>query len=87
MRILSPSALRPEKSFSFALGANHGDPGVLHLILRVVQAALVEFQRADGEDVGIIAGNAEIERPCLVLDIGLLGGFGSDLGDLEEYLW
>src|SRR5439155_15850055 len=43
-----------------------------------------QFERTDGIDVGIIAGNVEVERSRLVLDVRLLGGFGSDVSDLRN---
>src|SRR5204862_715394 len=35
-------------------------------------------------DVGIIAGNVEVERSRLVLDVRLLGGFGGDVSNLRN---
>ena len=57
---------------------------MLQLIFRVIEAALRQFECADGNDIGIIAGNAEVERPRLVLDVRLLGGFGGDLSNLRN---
>ena len=71
----------------FSLRANDDDAGVLYLIFRVVEAPLRQLERADGKDVGIVSGHIEGEGPRLILDVGLLIGFGSDLTRFEECLW
>ena len=75
-----------EKLF-LGLGANDGDAGVLNLIFRVVKPALRQLERADGKDVGIIAGDVEGERSRLVLDVGLFVGFWGDLQRFAERWW
>src|SRR5678815_1905646 len=74
----------PGEELFLGLGAYHCDAGVLHLVFWVVEAALRQFECADGNDVRVVAGNVEVERPSLVLDVCLLGCFGGDPSDLRN---
>ena len=45
------------EEFFLRFRADHRDARVLHLVFRVVEAALRQFQDADGKHIGIIAGD------------------------------
>ena len=60
------------KQFLLGFRTDHRDPGALHLVFHVVEAALAQFERADRIHVGIIAGDGKGEIPVVVLHAGLL---------------
>ena len=76
--------IAPGEQFLLGLRADHRHPGVLYLVYGVVEASLCQFQDANGRHVGIVAGDTEVEIPGVVLDVGLLADFGSDVGNLGK---
>ena len=57
---------------------------MLNFFFGVVEATLVNFQRTDGEDVGIISGDRPGKGAGVVLHRGLLADFRGDVGDLRN---
>ncbi len=57
---------------------------MLRLVLHIVEAASAQLEGADGIDIGIITGDLESESSRVELNVGLLAGFGSDVGDLRK---
>jgi hypothetical protein len=49
---------------------------VLYLIFRAIEAAQRQFERANGKDIGIVAGDVEGKRPRLVLELARLKASG-----------
>ena len=72
------------EQFFLGFRTDHRDAGALYLVFQVVEASLLQLEGADVKHVGIIAGDREIENPGVVLDVGLLADFGSDVGDLGK---
>ena len=74
----SPSALRPENSFSLASEPITATRARCIWSSMIVEASLIQLERADIKHVGIVAGNRPGENPRVVLDVGLLADFGGD---------
>ena len=76
----SPSALRPENSFSFASEPITATRASLHLVFHVVEAALHRVSASGSSYTsGSLPVTVQVKIPVVVLHVGLLIDFGSDM--------
>ena len=77
-------SIASREKFFFGFGANDSDPRALDLILGIVEAPLLEAQRADAESVGVFAIDAHGVGASVVLHGRILLATGSDVCDLRD---
>src|SRR5579863_100258 len=79
-----PQRVASGEQFFLGLRTDHRHAGALDLVFQVVEASLSQLECADIHHVGIVAGDGPRENPRVVLDTGLLAGFGCDMRDLGK---